>query len=223
MRAIAKRFVDTEFSLVHRALLPAALQTAYNAVDALYRDEPLFDVVTARLGKGHIVAWAVDRQLERMLISGRLPFDYRWASFERPTGKYLQIRLASSTLSISQLSQPTDIPRHAVFRTNRILNNNPLLPLNAEIEEEGTVAGLPHLILIHGYQTLSFAQLGVLHPRPKEFGWIYRTPNLMNATRIIEAEKLPDEEAVDVEAIVTLKADLAKWIRDNPDSGRVNG
>lgn len=109
----AKRFVDAEFPAIHRALIPSALQAAYNAVETLYKEEPLFDAETARIGKGHTVAWAVDRQMERFIQGGRLPFDYRWASFERPTGKYLQVRLRSSTLSINQLAQPTDIPRDA--------------------------------------------------------------------------------------------------------------
>ncbi|MBK8210505.1 MAG: hypothetical protein IPK78_11615 [Rhodospirillales bacterium] len=219
----AKHFVDSEFGHVHRALVPGALKSAYDAVEALYKEEPLFDVMTAKIGKGHVIAWAVDRQIERLLIAGRLPFDYRWVSFERPTGKFLQIRLPSSTMSINQLPQPTDIPRDANFRTNRVLNNNPLLPLNAEIIDERRVAGLPHLILAHGYQELSFAQIGVLHPSARKFGWIYRTPNFLAAIRAIEPETPPAEEAADVEAVVTLKDEIARWLRDNSDDGRNNG
>ncbi len=219
----AKHFVDSEFGPAHRALIPGALKSAYDAVEALYKEEPLFDVMTAKIGRGHVVAWAVDRQIERLLIARRLPFEYKWAPFERPTGRFLQIRLPSSTLSINQLPQPTDIPRDAYFRTNRVLNNNPLLPLNAEIEDERRVAGLPHLILTHGYQELSFAHIGVLHPRPKRFGWIYRTPNLLKAIRVVESEHTPAEEAADVEAVVTLKDEIARWLRDNSEDVSDNG
>lgn len=211
----AKHFVDSEFPAVHRAAVPAALTSAYSAVSALYKEEPLFDVESARIGRGHIVAWAVDRQIEKLITSGRLPFDYRWTPFERPTGKYLQIRLASSTLSINQLSEPIDIPRDAYFRTNRVLANNPFLPLNGEFEEERKVAGLPHLIMTHGYQELYFVHIGVLHPRPKKFGWIYRTPNLLKEIREIEPDPGSPEEAADVEAVVTLKEEIARWLRDN--------
>jgi hypothetical protein len=38
----AKDFVDSEFPREHRVKIPGALETAYAAVDALYRNEPLF-------------------------------------------------------------------------------------------------------------------------------------------------------------------------------------
>ena len=213
----AKHFVDIEFPLTYRALVPSALQAAYNAVDALYKEDALFDVETARIGRGHIVAWAVDRQVERLIIGGKLPVDYRWAPFERPTGKFLQIRLASSTLSINQLAHGTDVPRDAYFRTNRVLNNNPLLPLNAEIEDERKVAGLPHLILTHGYQELTFAHIGALHPRSKKFGWIYRTPNLLKQLHVVKLDPVPEEEAADVQGVVELTEEIAAWLKDHKD------
>jgi hypothetical protein len=208
----AKYFVDAEFPSAHRAVIPPALRAAYKAVEQLYENEPLFSVESARINKGHVVAWAVDRQIERLLTSSQLPYDYRWCPFERPTGKYLQIRLPTSTLSISQLALATDVPRHAHFRQNRILSNAPFLDLEG-FEEESRISGLPHLILTHGYQELSFTHIGVLHPEPQQFGWIYRTPNLLKEIHVVETE-MPAEEAADAEAIVTLRDDISRWLRE---------
>ncbi len=209
---IAKRFVDAELPPSQRVVIAPALRSAYAAVDQLYQQEPLFSVESAIIGKGHIVAWAVDRQIERLLVSGQLPYDYRWSPFERPTGKYLQIRLPMSTLSVSQLALPTDVPRHAHFRQNRILSNAPFLNLEG-FEEESQIGGLPHLLLAHGYQQLSFAHLGVLHPEPHRFGWIYRTPNLLKEVHVVETD-MPSEEAADAEAVVTLRDEIARWVRE---------
>src|SRR5262245_20804801 len=101
--ASAQHFVDSEFPLSLRAKIPSALKLAYAAVETLYDSEPIFQVVSARVGKGHVIGWAVDLQFERLLKAKELPLDYRWAAFQKPTGRYLQIRLPSSTLSISQL------------------------------------------------------------------------------------------------------------------------
>lgn len=209
----AKYFVDSEFPSTHRALIPSALKTAYDAVEELYKQDPLFGVRSAIIGKGYVIAWAVDLQVERLIKSKQLPYDYRWVPFEKPTGEYLQIRLLASTLSISQLAEPTSIPRHAHFRQNRILSNAPFLDLEG-FEDEQRVNGLPHLILGHGYQKLSFAEIGVLDPDPKSYGWIYRTPNLLKAVHVVESE-LPKEEAADVEAVVTLKEQISRWVRDH--------
>src|SRR4029077_1204844 len=108
--------------------------------------DPLFSVQSAVINKGHVVAWAVDQQIERLLTSGQLPYDYRWSPFARPTGKFLQIRLQASTLSINPLSLATDVPRHAPFRQNRVLSNAPFLDLDG-FEDESEINGLPHLIL----------------------------------------------------------------------------
>ena len=205
-----KHFVDSEFPPALQAHIPGALRTAYGAVKLLY-DEPLFQVRTAQIGKGHVIGWSVDQQIIKLIKTGKLPFDYRWVPFERPTGEYLQLRLASSTMSISQLPEPAVLPRPAYFRQNRSLNNAPFLDI-PEFDDEREIVGLPHLILGHGYQTLSFAQIGVLPPNSLWKGWLYRTPNLMIAPHLVESEE-PKVEAADAEAVVTLKDELKRWAR----------
>jgi len=184
-----KHFVDFEFPAAIRAQVPAALRAAYVAVSTLYQTDQIFQARSAIVGKGHVVGWAVDRQFERLIEIGKLPYDCRWVSFEKPTGQYLQIRLGASTMSISQLPEPTALPRHADFRHNRALNNAPFLDLR-EFDDEREISGLPHLILGHGYQELTFAQVGVLHPNAQRFGWIYRTPNLLELPHVVAVEEL---------------------------------
>jgi hypothetical protein len=213
MTVNVKHFVDTEFPAALRAQVPAALKLAYAAVEALYQTDVMFQVVSAQIGKGHIIGFAVDVQFERLLKTGKLPFDYRWAPFERPTGRYLELRLGASTMSINQLPEPAAIPRHAFFRQNRVLNNAPFLPY-PEFDDERKIAGLPHLILGHGYQNLSFAQIGVLSPPSQQKGWIFRTPNLLMMPHVVETEE-PKVEAADAEAVVTLRDELKRWARDH--------
>ena len=217
MRAVrAKDFVDSEFPLVCQRQIPPALKAAYEAVDELYQSEPLFDVESARIGKGHVIAWTVDRQIERLVASGRLPFDCRWVSFEKPTGKFLQLRLPTSTLSINQLPLPDSVPRKAWFRHNRILNNQACFDF-PEFEDERRVTGLPHIILSHGYHELTFAHVGLLNPNAERFGWIYRSTNLLDLQYVVESD-LPPAEAVDIEAEVSLKElkeEIIRWTKDN--------
>ena len=207
----AGHFIDSEFPAKYRALIPAALKTAYAAVEDLYKTEVTLQVRSALAEKGHAVHWAVDHYIERLLKTAKLPFDYRWVSYQRPTGEYLQIRLPTSTMSISQLSNRAIVPRHASFRHNRSLNNAPFLNF-PEFENERQVSGLPHLILAHGYQTLSFAYVGLPHWSDAE--WIYRTPDLLKTPHLVVSEELKVEGS-DVEAVVTLRDELIRWARDN--------
>jgi len=207
----AGHFIDSEFPARFRALIPAALKAAYAAVDDLYKTEVILQVRSALAEKGHAIHWAVDHQIERLLKTLKLPFDYRWVLYERPTGEYLQIRLPTSTMSISQLPNPTNVPRHAFFRHNRALNNAPFLNF-PEFDNELQITGLPHLILAHGYQNLSFAYVGLPHWSNAE--WIYRTPNLLKTPHLVVSDE-SKVEASDVEAVVTLRDELSRWARDN--------
>jgi hypothetical protein len=214
----AKDFVESELPREHQIKLPPALENAYAAVAALYKNEPLFSVTSAIYGKGHVVAWAVDLQIERLIKGGQLPFDYRWVPFEKPTGRFLQLRLSASTLSISQLQHKASLPRPADFRHNRILNNNLWLDL-PEFEDEHRISGLPHLILTHGYQTLSFAHVGLLNRVGRRLVWTYRTPNLMDLPRIV-APDMPPPEGIDIEIDVSvreLKDEINRYVRDHTE------
>jgi hypothetical protein len=212
-RASVKHFIDTEFPGALRAQIPAALKQAYSNVAGLYETTPFLGVLSAKIGKGHIIGWAVDQQLIRLIEAGKLPFKYKWVSYARPTGRYLLLQLGSSTMSINQLPEPSAVPRDARFRANRALNNAPFFDL-PEFDDERGIVGLPHLILGHGYHDLTFAQIGITYPYAQRDGWIYRTPNILAMPHVVESDE-PKVEATDAEAIVTLRDELARWVRDN--------
>jgi hypothetical protein len=158
----------------------------------------------------------VDLQIERLITSGLLPYDYRWVPFEKPTGRFLQMRLPASTLSVSQLQHKKALPRPAEFRHNRILNNQFWLDL-PEFEDEKRISGLPHLILSHGYQSLSFAQVGLLNRLGRRLVWTYRTPNLMDLPRIVMPD-VPPPEGLDIEIEISMKElreEINRYVLDN--------
>lgn len=207
------QFMDSQIPQRVRRILPFAFRTAYRAVDDLYKSEPLFSSITAQIGRGHVVAWAVDLQFERLMISGDLPFGYCWADFKKPTGKYLLIHLGGATLSISQLRQACDVPRDAHFRNDKNLSDQLCFDLSL-INGCGVVDTplMPHLILSHGYYKggLSFVQIGLLDSSGRK--WVYRTPNLLKSTYAIESN-LPKPEVAD-EAVITLKDEIMRTVID---------
>jgi hypothetical protein len=203
-------FLRDQLSAKQQALLPKTLRAAYKAAAELARDQPILETPSARDNRGRLVSWAVDHAIERLIKTGHWPFDYRWAPYAKPTGRYLQIRLQAATMSVSQVDKPKKPPRHAIFRANAaMLNSKFLFP---EMEQQRRVDGLPAFVLIHGHQELSFMHIGMAHPR--DYRWLYKTPNLLQMPHAIESTE-PPVEATDEEAIITLKQEIERWRRDN--------
>lgn len=207
-------FVADQFPKQYWPLIPTTLRTAYAAVDKMVRDEPILQVKSAQDNKGRFVSYAVDFGFVRLIESGSLPFDYRWSSFAKPTGRYLEIRLSHSVVSISQVADPKSQPRNVVFRANGRLNNEPFFNLS-EFEDEQRVKGLPHLLVLHGHQSLTFAHLAVPHPcHHRDFR--YSSENLLNLPHELETEGPPPEDTdIDLDALNLLKDDITKWRRDH--------
>ncbi|MFL1463452.1 hypothetical protein ACI6QG_14700 [Roseococcus sp. DSY-14] len=208
----AEQFLLDQVPARYRALFPPVLKNAYAAAMTLVRSEPMLQIPSAEDDRGRIVSWAVDKGVLGLIESGRWPVDFRWAPFAKPTGRYLQVRLTHSMLSISQVANPRVQPRNVQFRQNARLHNQPYFNLQ-EFEDARRVAGLPTFLLVHGYQNLEFAHFGVPHPLHKR-DYIYRTPNLMLLPHEVP-EEVPPVEQTDTEAVMTLKADIEKWRRDN--------
>lgn len=208
----AEAFLKDQISPALRSLIPLTLKTAYEAAQALIKDEPILNVVSAADNRGRVVQWAVDLGFERLVKSGQWPFDCRWQYFEKPTGRYLEILPSHSVLTISQISEPRKQPRDVKFRANKRLNSQPWLTGLPKIEEPKSV-GLPHVLLIHGYQDLNFAHLGIPNENQKK-GYHYRTANLMLMPHAVAAPAPPVEDT-DYEAVMTLKEEIDKWRKDN--------
>jgi hypothetical protein len=208
----AEDFLRDQVPLAARALIPTTLKTAYSAAQLIARQEPILQVPSAVDNRGRLVSWAADFAFEILLRSGQWGFDYRWRDFAHPTGRYLEIRLSHSVLSISQVSNSGKQPRNVAFRENKRLNNQPFFDLD-EFKDERTVHGLPHFILIHGHQDLTFAHLGVPHSEFRR-DWIYKTPNLMNLPHPVSSD-LPPTETTEFDAAMQLKQEIEKWAEEN--------
>lgn len=213
----AERFVRDQVPAPYQSLFPTILRTAYAAADSLAREQPILQVASAVDNWGRLRQWAVDLAVERSIKTGQWPVDYRWASFAQPTGRYLEVRLSHSTLSISQVADAAKQPRNVVFRRNSRLTNEPFLDL-PEFDEERRVRGLPGLLLVHGHQELNFVHLAVLHALHHR-DYIFRTPNLMERAHVVSSGPpgAPPPEDTDFEAQMTLKAEIEKWRRDHGD------
>lgn len=193
-----------------QSVIPTTLRVAYQAATALAKDQPILEVTSAIDNRGRLVSWAVDQAFERLIKTGQWPFEYEWVPFAEPTGRYLRIRFGAATMSVSQVARPKRPPRRAVFRENAAMMN--VRFLFPEMEEERRITGLPAFVLVHGHQELNFAHIGMSYPTKRK--WLHRTPNLLLAPHAVESSE-PPVEAVDEEAIVTLKEQIEKWRRDN--------
>lgn len=207
----AEAFLRDQIPTALRSLVPPTVKAAYEAAELLIKDEPILNVGSAQPGR--IIQWAVDLAFERLCQSGQWPFDFRWQYFERPTGRYLEIRPSHSVITISQVADPSKQPRDVVFRANKRLNGQAWLRGLPQPEDEKASGGVQHVLLIHGYQDLNFAHLGI--PKDEQHkGYHYRTPNLMLMPHIVSSPEPPPEET-DIEAVITLKEEIDKWRKDN--------
>jgi len=209
-------FLLDQFPRKYWPIVATTLTTAYAAAKRAAEEEPILQIESAQDNHGRLISWAVDFGFERLIKTGRLPFDYRWNYYARPTGRFLEMRLPHSTASISQVSDPQKQPRNVVFRRNARLNNEPYFDL-PEFDDEKQIKGLPHMLVMHGYQTLDFAHIGLPHPLHGR-GFLYQTSNLMLLPREM-ADDLPPTENTDTDfdTLDLLKQDLEQWQRDNGD------
>jgi hypothetical protein len=208
----AEEFLQNQLPPTARVLITATLKSAYAAAQFLSLQEPILQVASAADNRGRIVSWAVDFAFEKLLQSRQWNFDYCWRDFALPTGRYLEIRMSHSVLSISKVANPGKQPRNVVFRENGRLNNEPFFDLE-EFRNEREVIGLPHFILVHGHHQLSFAHVGIPHSEFRR-DWIYRTPNLMQLPHPV-ANNLPPAETTDFEAAMQLKEEIERWRKDH--------
>lgn len=205
-------FLVDQMPMVLRQMIPSTLKSAYRAAEIVIENEPILKVASAQDNRGRIISWAVDLGFEKLVQSGQWPFDCRWRSFEKPTGRYLEIVLSHSLLTISQVGDPKNQPRDVRFRANKRLSNQGFLDF-PEFRKEQEICGLPHVLLVHGYQDLAFAHLGIPNERHAD-GYIYRTPNLLNMPHEVTSPEPPPEDT-DIEAVMTLRDQIDKWRRDS--------
>lgn len=209
-----KDFLDDQFPIAARRVVPTVLNTAYNTIRRIVKDEPSLQVQSAKQDLGRMMSYAVDRGVEIAIENGSLPFDYVWKDYARPTGKYLAIHLSHSIATISLSRSPNEQPRSVVFRENAKLLNSQL-NLFSSSNEEIQVSGVPHILLLHGFWEPEYAYLGI--PKAdcnRDFS--YRTDNLFDLARLVAAEGPPTEDTdTQFEDVELLKIEIDKWRRDN--------
>jgi hypothetical protein len=211
----SEAFLLDQVPITLRSMIPTTLKTAYEAAAVLIKSEAILNVASAQDNRGRIIQWAVDLGFEKLVESGQWPFECRWRPFVKPTGHYLEIAPSHSVITISQVVDPKIQPRDVLFRQNKRLNNQGWLTGLPNPRDEGDTSGIPHILLVHGHQDLSFAQLGIPNERHHQ-GYIYRTPNLMKMPHEVSGglAEVPVEQT-DIDAVMTLKDEIDKWRRDN--------
>lgn len=211
----SEAFLLDQISLAQRSLIPSTLKMAYDASDLVVKDEPIFNVRSAVNNRGRIIQWSVDLAFERLVKSGKWPFDCRWRDFERPTGEYLEILPSHCAITISQVADPTKQPRDVRFRANKRASGQGWLAGLPKPKDEESSLGLPHVLLLHGHQELNFAHLAM----PKgahQSGFHHRTKNLMLMPHAVADPEVPVEDT-DIEAVLELKEEIDKWRRDHAE------
>ena len=207
-------FLEDQFPVELRSLIPMALRSAYRAADELIADNPIAAIGEQRGERGRLIAWSVDLAFGRLVETGALPFDKSWEHFEKPTGRYLALRASSSVITISQIADATKQPRNVRFRENRRMSNQPFLDLPC-FESEGSLAGEPHILLTHGHQELTFSHLCIPDPDHRN-GYRFRTENLLGIPHVVETEGPPEEDTdFDLDDLALLKEEVERYRRDH--------
>lgn len=194
-------------------MLPTALRRAYAAASRLMETEPFLATPGGKFQRGDLIAVASECEIERLIVSGQLPFERSWEPYARPTGLHLVIWTARARLTISQVVDADIKPRHAYFRDNYAMTNHRYLFdfMNEELDNRKE---RKHLLLMHGYKDLTFAHLAVPHAKKNQI--IAKSPNLANLPHSI-ADDLPQPEgptdSPDPEALDAIR----KYLRDHLD------
>jgi hypothetical protein len=211
---IPDEFLSDQFAKRYWHLIPTTLRTAYSAVGQLVANEPILQIESAMDNRGRLISWACDLGFKRLIETGQLPFDYRWRPYSKPTGRYLEIRLSHSVVTISQVADPSKQPRNVQFRENGRMNNEPFFDL-PEFADEQEIKGLPHFLIVHGHQSLTFSHLAMPHPLHHR-DYLFKTTNLMNMPHEVPSTGPAVEDTdIDFDATNLLKEDIERWRKDN--------
>lgn len=211
--------LNDQIPLKYRRLIPPKLKLAYEMVAQEYLDQPFLQVPTALDNKGRLISYAVDFAIKGLIDSQEWPVEYRWQTFARPTGRYLEIILPHSTVSISQVAFWQEQPRDVEFRRNARISNHQHHLFDGDKDPDFEKASGPiSLLLVHGYKQLEFAHFGIPHPF-QGAGYIYQTPNLL---RLLHEAAPPDipppERQFNPDDLMSLKEEIERWRKDNGES-----
>lgn len=195
------------------------LRSAYAAAEELIRDNPILQVKSAEDNRGRVIAWAVDFAIERAVQTGAIQCDCRWRSFDEPTGRYLELLFAHSRVTVSQVANPSRQPRNVGFRENARLSNGQMTFEFASdvIDKEDVAASPPHILFLHGHQSLQFSHFAVPSPTSKK-KYLWRSQNLMTLPHEVPIDgPAPENTDYDLAEMQLLKERIERWRKDNDE------
>ncbi len=208
----AEDFLIAEIDPKLYPLFPAALRRAYVTADQVIEAYPFLRTPGGRFQRGDLIACAAEYELQRLIETGQLQFEYSWEDYAKPTGKHLVIHTSRGRLTVSQVQEPNKGPRYAEFRDDYQLTNMPYMfeEMNRELTER---RAKKHILLVHGYRELTFAHFMLPH-RMKDQP-IFRTVNLANVPHVVSAPTSPEgpSESPDPETL----EHLVKLLHDNDE------
>lgn len=199
----AEDLANEQFPTSCRQLVPAALRRSYAAADHAREVIPWLRSPSGDYLRGDLIRIAAEAEFERLVRTGRLPFDGRWEPYKRPTGKHFVMFSEKLRITINQVPLAGTMPRHAEFRFDFGMPNTAFLfdEWNTELARN---SDRKHLLLLHGYQQLEFANLAMPNVLSKKIAW--QSVNLLTIPHEIEGAQTtpaegptdsPDPEALD--------------------------
>jgi hypothetical protein len=207
----AEQFLNTEVPPRLHPLIPSTLRRAYAAATEMVDRHPQLSTPGGKYQRGDLIAIAADYEFELLVKSNSLPFEPSWEYYARPTGKHFVMRSARAHITISQVEDPTQRPRNAVYRNRFALSNIGFLfkEMNEEVERDKE-RRLIHIV--HGYQTLTFAHLTLPHPHRNKNVWSSR--NLLNIPHVVTSD-LPASEGPSESPTPETIENLSRHLRDD--------
>jgi hypothetical protein len=109
--ALAKEFIDEQISIIHQDMLPSTLRSAYGKVRSLAEKTDFLKTPAASFTRGHLISWAAEFEIFRLIRNGIWPYDCEWVSYAKPTGLYLRIDTGAAFVTVNQLSDMREGPR----------------------------------------------------------------------------------------------------------------
>ncbi|AHB11049.1 hypothetical protein [Zymomonas mobilis] len=224
---LAEAFLKDQISQAKQSLITTTMLNAYAKTRALFQSNPSCQIPTSKQEFGNLLKLEVEWAISRLVENEEIGLELSWPYFHHKTGKYLQIRLGHSLLTISKVSNPSQQPRKAVFREQKRVNNT-YSQLSLFVGKDNRFGGeednrsaeedniLPHILLLHGNkkgtQELAFLHLAI-PDSDNQYGLKYKTPNLLKMPHLIQSDEVPIEDT-DMEALITLKKEIDRRLRD---------
>ena len=218
-------FVRDQVPVAILSRLPNLLLRGHELAREIIRDNPILQVPSFQ--RGDIRGAAIDFTISEFLYSRSTQFpqvSFKFAPFNKPTGKYLQIQTPEAVLTISHVAHETAIPRPAVFRDKgceyhdvELFEEYERERLKKEAEWLALVAAekKKHLVLIYGDQNREFVRIGAMDASAKQ--WLEMPMDLLAGPVVVVDHDDDDTEAKDISISMEVKAQFIQHLSENAE------